>query len=92
MVVGQLQAPTVMLGCSSRIPSFHDRLLSSSLFGDGVRAGHSKGNIYGVRLGKLSIPTERCATTTKRFSPTSAVLANVAKDFMVTSSLPVSVF
>ncbi|KAK9282101.1 hypothetical protein L1049_005013 [Liquidambar formosana] len=83
MVVGQLQAPTIMLGCSSKIPSFHDRLLSSSLFGDGVRAGHSKGNIYGVRLGELSIPTERCATTTKRFSPISAVvLANVAKDVM----------
>ncbi|XP_021280192.1 glucose-1-phosphate adenylyltransferase large subunit 1-like [Herrania umbratica] len=61
-------------------PSHRDRLLSSSFFGNAVGVGQSNSAISGIRMGQNNIPRRTCAAT-KRFS-TSAVLADVAKDFM----------
>ncbi|XWS46347.1 hypothetical protein CRYUN_Cryun14cG0057600 [Craigia yunnanensis] len=66
---------------SSKLPPSHqNRIQSSSFFGNAVGIGQSNGAISGIRLGKINIPRRKCAAT-KRFS-TSAVLADVAKDFM----------
>ncbi|XWS76765.1 hypothetical protein CRYUN_Cryun01aG0205700 [Craigia yunnanensis] len=68
-------------GPSSKLPPFHqERILSSSLFGNAVGIGQSNREISGILLGKTNIPRRKCAAS-KRFS-TSAVLADVAKDFM----------
>ena len=68
---------------SSKLPPSHqDRILSTSFFGNAVGIGQSNSEISCIRLGKINIPRRKCAAT-NRFS-TSAVLADVAKDFMVT--------
>ncbi|XVF22235.1 hypothetical protein REPUB_Repub12eG0156100 [Reevesia pubescens] len=68
-------------GPSSKLPLSHqDKILSSSFFGNAVGNGKSNSAISGFRLGNINIPRRKCAAS-KRVS-TSAVLADVAKDFM----------
>lgn len=72
---------------SPRMPSsyHHKRLsLSSSFLGSRVENQQPNSIISGVQLRKSNIPTKRC-TTIYRFS-VSSILADVAEDFMVTST------
>ncbi|KAJ4727966.1 Glucose-1-phosphate adenylyltransferase [Melia azedarach] len=67
---------------SSKMPSsLHCEMVlpASSLLGTKVGSGKPNNSISGVQLGKVNIPTKRCATT-KRFLVQS-ILADVAKDF-----------
>lgn len=78
---------------SSKMPSsLHCEMVlpASSLLGTKVGSGKPNNSISGVQLGKVNIPTKRCATT-KRFLVQS-ILADVAKDFTVTSTLEILVF
>ncbi|KAB2021554.1 hypothetical protein ES319_D07G147800v1 [Gossypium barbadense] len=66
---------------SSKLPpSHHDKILSSSFSSNAVGIGQCNSAISGIRFGKLDISRRKCSAT-KRCS-TSAVLADVTKDFM----------
>ncbi|PPD73757.1 hypothetical protein GOBAR_DD29308 [Gossypium barbadense] len=67
---------------SSKLPpSHHDKILSSSFSSNAVGIGQCNSAISGIRFGKLDISRRKCSAT-KRCS-TSAVLADVTKDFMI---------
>lgn len=83
-----IQMAMESLGLSSLFPrmsslSHHERLsLSPPFLGSRVGAGQPNSTILGVQFEKFDIPRKRCVTT-KQFSVNS-ILADVAKDFMVT--------